>query len=91
VYLFAYFKYLYVGQLVCFILLTWLCTSTFYSIGFVIATGMPARHLMVTTLCFVTFCFAYAGFFVPYSEMYPWMQWTEHVNVSLSCMLALCV
>ena len=45
--------------------------------------GVPARHLMVTNLCFITFCFSFAGFFVPYRDMEDWLKWTEHANVSV--------
>jgi len=80
VYLMAFPFYLYFEQLLCFALLNCLTVTMFYSIGLLMATGVPTRHLMVTMLSFITFCFAYAGFFRPYDEMFVWMRWVEHIN-----------
>eukprot|EP00038_Savillea_parva_P006744 m.165565 g.165565 ORF g.165565 m.165565 type:complete len:699 (-) comp12579_c0_seq1:1083-3179(-) len=80
VYLMTFWNYLYIEQLISMILLNYLSIIVFYSIGMLFAAGVPARHLMVTNLCFITFCFSFAGFFVPYRDMEDWLKWTEHAN-----------
>lgn len=70
-------------QYILLILATWLSMSAFYSVGFVIAAGVPDRHLQTTAILAITFFFAYSGFFKPFEDIVPWMQWTEHVNLLL--------
>eukprot|EP00041_Stephanoeca_diplocostata_P011915 m.197985 g.197985 ORF g.197985 m.197985 type:complete len:694 (+) comp18726_c0_seq1:57-2138(+) len=70
-------------QYILLIFATWLSMSAFYAVGFIIAAGVPDRHLQTAAILAITFFFAYSGFFKPFDDIAAWMRWTEHVNLLL--------
>lgn len=57
-----------------------LCVLVFQALGLALSASLPMHHVMTAGIVYVTFCFAFAGFFVLPSNMKPafaWLRWLD--------------